>query len=129
MLTASQAECFAKQQSPISNNSLPRKIRFPFSGVYVFWTSNGKALYVGYSVNVFRRAYDRGNPAGREKAFKELHSIEFFRCDSPEQARHLESELISIYEPRYNKTNIYQGSKTFRQLQAAHERLFGGRSL
>src|SRR5437660_323435 len=81
--------------------NVPPKFRFPFPGVYIFWSNNGRALYVGCSLNVWKRANKQGNHRARTRAFAEADFIEICKCDSLKQALHLETELIGLYKPKY----------------------------
>lgn len=98
------------------------KVRFP--GVYIVWNGD-RALYVGSSCNVLTRARrNKHEQRGRNQAFALRTKIEIYPCDSLRQARHLEVELIGVYNPPYNKLDHYQSSRSIERLKAEHSKLF-----
>lgn len=94
-------------------------------GVYVAW-ENEQALYIGSSVRVLHRiGLTRRHETDRHRAlFLEATHLDIFPCDSIQQARHLEVQLIDLYKPAYNKIGHLRASRSIQQLQADHAKLF-----
>lgn len=101
-----------------------RNIRksFAFSGVYIVWAGDC-ALYVGSSANVCKRAQRRKSDLkGRTEAFARRTHVDIYPCDSLRQALHLETELIGIYKPPYNKQGDWQSSRSIQKLKAEYSK-------
>jgi excinuclease UvrABC nuclease subunit len=107
---------------PISYKQSSKHIAGP--GVYALWLGD-EPLYIGYGRIVGNRARKRGRGHwGRHLAFKECDRIEIYPCDSIQQARQLETELIGLYSPRYNGNGHFQSSRSLERLRFEHDKVF-----
>lgn len=88
-------------------------LRFLRPGVYG-WRRGHEYLYIGYSRKVMVRI-SLHNLVGEDR-LRSKDAIDFWFCNSEEEAMRLEPELIGKYSPKYNilkPSNPRLGERTF----------------
>ena len=75
-------------------------------GVYMYFDSEGKIIYVGKAKRLKRRVssyFNRVHSVARTNILvKNIHDLKYIVVDSEEDALHLENSLIKEHKPRYN---------------------------
>ena len=75
-------------------------------GVYMYFDSEGKIIYVGKAKRLKRRVssyFNRVHSVARTNILvKNIHDMKYVVVDSEEDALHLENSLIKEHKPRYN---------------------------
>lgn len=75
-------------------------------GVYMYYDSEGKIIYVGKAKRLKRRVssyFNRVHTVARTNILvKNIHDLKYIVVDSEEDALHLENSLIKEHKPRYN---------------------------
>lgn len=75
-------------------------------GVYMYFDSEGKIIYVGKAKRLKRRVssyFNRVHSVARTNILvKNIHDMKYIVVDSEEDALHLENSLIKEHKPRYN---------------------------
>lgn len=93
-------------------------------GVYRYYDSDGKMLYVGKGKNLKKRVssyFQKSDHSARiQLMIRKIHKIEFTIVNSESDAFLLENTLIKKYQPRYN-VNLKDG-KTYPFIVVKNER-------
>lgn len=75
-------------------------------GVYMYYDSEGKVIYVGKAKRLKRRVssyFNRVHSVARTNVLvRNIRDLKYIVVDSEEDALHLENSLIKEYKPRYN---------------------------
>lgn len=75
-------------------------------GVYMYFDSEGRIIYVGKAKRLKRRVssyFNRVHSVARTNILvKNIHDMKYIVVDSEEDALHLENSLIKEHKPRYN---------------------------
>ncbi len=75
-------------------------------GVYMYFDSSGKIIYVGKAKRLKRRVssyFNRVHSVARTNILvKNIYDLKYIVVDSEEDALHLENSLIKEHKPRYN---------------------------
>ena len=83
-------------------------------GIYKYFDSTNKLIYVGKAKNLKKRvsSYFNKNISNQKtiELVKKINSIEFTIVDTEEDAFFLESSLIKEYQPHYN-INLKDGDR------------------
>ena len=79
-------------------DSLPKEA----TGIYILWGET-ETLYVGKTVNPYRRIWDRFCISMEENWFNDIKSISFYPTSSEKEAHKLEWKAIRFFKPKYNR--------------------------
>lgn len=110
-MTDEEIHSLRKTKESSKINFLDALVRFemPKVGVY-FLFNNDDLVYIGQSIRTFERLNDH-----LDEGAKVFNCYSFVKCDSQQEAKQLEKELIIRYKPPLNKTyakiNIDQQSE------------------
>ena len=98
-------------------------------GVYIMSGEGDRILYIGQSGNLRQRlgAYKNARPdRAPRKIIRLVHQVRTLvweQCDSREQARLREAQLLRLHRPKFNVMNTYPAAYRFISLRAAAEQL------
>lgn len=81
-------------------------------GVYVCYDEAGEVLYIGRTMDLFRRLLGHRSQSAW---FKRMRSIEFTPCDGPNEARDVEKSLIETFHPAANINDFAPQQRSVRQ--------------
>lgn len=103
-------------------SKIPDPIRLPIAtcGVYVFYDTEGDVIYIGRSFTIVYRRL--GAAISRFSQQYDLSHIDFFPCNTNEEAHKLEGELIVLLDPFENVQRLARNMRIRNRMTEEQEK-------